>query len=65
MNAMIIAEGQPNSVFFVLKDFGGHGTAFKFASLFDGTEQTEVHGTEIFAGSTLTRLCDGVWPPRP
>ena len=29
-------------------DLGGHGTAFKFAALFVGTEQTEVHGTEIF-----------------
>ena len=31
-------------------DFGGHGTAFKFAALFVGTEQTEVHGTDFFAG---------------
>ena len=31
-----------------LKDNLGHGTFFKFAALFVGTEQTEVHGTEIF-----------------
>ena len=48
-----------------MKDFLGHGTSFKFASLFVGTEQTEVHGTDFFDGSTLTRLCDGVWPPIP
>ena len=29
------------------------------------TEHTEVHGTNFFDGSTLTRLCDGVWPPIP
>ena len=33
---------------FELKDFGGHGTAFKFAALFVDAEQTEVHGTDIF-----------------
>ena len=60
MNAMIIEEGQPNSSFFrieglwELKDNLGHGTFFKFAALFVGTEQTEVHGTDFFAGSTLT-----------
>ena len=58
MNVMIIEEGQPNSSFFCiegfweLKDNLGHGTSFKFASLFVGTEQTEVHGTDFFAGST-------------
>ena len=40
---------------FELKDFGGHGTAFKFAALFVDAEQTEVHGTDIFCRDNVNR----------